>query len=239
MAGTLLQGAGQGHLDHAVDETNGVEAEPADPRQAARVGLAAGRLRLRLRARRRPRRMGGAVRAETAGRRHLDRLAGGQVEAAVVERAVDDAPVEPADRERGGHVRAAVVGGDDALREVGEEDVEVTPRDPRRARPGGRSATASTGSYGAPAVPGAARSGGVWRRGSSGGRGREPPVSATDARARRRPGPRRAGPGPGPSVVRSGSSRITSTPTNAIAAAHHAEPEDRRRSRTRSPRRSR
>ena len=66
-----------------------------------------------------------AVGVEAAGRRHLDRAADREVETAVVERAGDDASIELTDRQRRAHVRTAVIGGDDPVRRVGEQDVEV------------------------------------------------------------------------------------------------------------------
>ena len=76
-------------------------------------------------------------------------VAGAQVELALVERAGDEAAVELADRQRRAHVRAAIVGRDDALGRVREQDVEVAEGDAaHRARRAGRRA-ASTASNGA------------------------------------------------------------------------------------------
>ncbi len=75
--------------------------------------------------------MRSSVRVEAARRRHLDGIAAAEVEAALVERAGDDATVEAAEGERGAHVRAAVLDGDDPLTgDVGEEDVEVAAANP-------------------------------------------------------------------------------------------------------------
>ena len=116
---------GQRDLDPAVDHADGVVAQTTDPGQPTRLGLLARRVLLRCAAGRRPRRVVAPVRIEPTGRRHLDDLAGAQVEPAVVERAGDHAAVELADRQRRGHVRAAVVDRDDPLRRSGDEHVQV------------------------------------------------------------------------------------------------------------------
>ena len=147
----------------AVDDPHRVVAEAADAGQAARLGLDAGRVRLGLAARRAPDRLVAAVGPQAAGGGHLDGLAGREVEAARVERAGDDAAVELADRQRGRHVRAAVVDRDDPEVGVGEQDVEVAERDPahRAGRQvGGRDRGAGTR---ASPVPAARSSGGKGR----------------------------------------------------------------------------
>ena len=117
-------------LDPTVDDADRVVAQPPDPGEPPRLGLLAGRVDLGVATAGRPGRVIGAVGIETAGRRHLDGVAGAQVELPLVERAGDDAAVEFADRQRRAHVRAAVVGGDDPGRRVGEQDVELAARDP-------------------------------------------------------------------------------------------------------------
>ena len=109
---------GQGHLDPAVDDPHRVVAEAPDPGQPPRLGLLARGVCLRLATVRRPDRVVSPVGIEATGRRHLDRLARRQVEAAVVERAGDHAVIELADRQRGAHVRAAIVGGHDSRPDV-------------------------------------------------------------------------------------------------------------------------
>ena len=79
-------------------------------------------------------------------------VARSQVELAVVERAVDEAALEHAERQRRRHVRAAIVDRDDALARVGEEDVQVAERGAAIA-PAGSSAAGSAGRNGASAAP--------------------------------------------------------------------------------------
>ena len=129
-ASTVGTGGRDVDLDPAVDDPHRVVAEPPDAGQPARLGLLAGRVDLRLRAGRRPGRVVDAVGVEAAGRRHLDGVAGAEVEPALVERAGDDAAVELADRQRRRHVRAAVVDRDDA----GGVWARRTSRSPRVTR---------------------------------------------------------------------------------------------------------
>ena len=117
-------------LDPAVDDADRVVAEPADAGQAPGLGLGAGRIHLGIAAGRRPGRVVDAVRVEPAGRRHLRRVAAVQVEPTLVERALDDAAVELADRQRRAHVRAAVLGREDAPVRVDEQQVQVAPAHP-------------------------------------------------------------------------------------------------------------
>ncbi len=91
--------------------------------------------RLRRQAGRRPGRVIDAVRIQAAGRRHPDRIAAAQVEASLVERALDHAALQQADRQGRGHVGASIVDRYDALSRVGEEDIQVPDGHPaHRAR---------------------------------------------------------------------------------------------------------
>ena len=122
-------------LDPTVDDPQRVVAQASDPGQAASLGLLAGRVGLRVAAGGRPGRTVDAVGIDAAGRRHLDGLARRQVEPSLVQRAGDDAAVELADRQRGAHVRAAIVGRDDPDGKVRQQDVHITPADSAH-RPG-------------------------------------------------------------------------------------------------------
>src|SRR5215212_79433 len=102
-------GLGDRDLDPPFADPDRVVAEPPDPGQPTRFGFLAGDVRLRLFPAGRPNGMRSPIRVEAAGRRHLHDLAVAEVEPALVERTLDDAPIELAEAERSGHVGAAVV----------------------------------------------------------------------------------------------------------------------------------
>ena len=147
-------------LDPAVDDPDRVVAEPADAGQPARLGLLARRIDLRLRAGRRPGRVGVAVGIEPAGRRHPDDVARAQVEAPLVERAGDDAPSSsPIDSGAdmcGQRSSTATI----PLGRMGDEDVEIAAASPGASRPRGSPSTAGVDGRTARRRPAARSAGG-------------------------------------------------------------------------------
>src|SRR5256885_10411301 len=89
----------KGELDGAVDDAKRVITEAPHPSQPTGLGLEAGRIDLWWAAGRRPRRLVGPIGIEPACCRHLDRLARAQVESTFVEGTLDNAALEPADRD--------------------------------------------------------------------------------------------------------------------------------------------
>jgi len=76
-----------------------------------------------------------AIGVQTSGGRELHGISGGEVEAAAVERTVDDAALQAADRQRGAHVGTPVLDRHEPLLGVGEQHVAVAVRHPeKRAR---------------------------------------------------------------------------------------------------------
>ena len=86
-------------LDPVLDDADRVVAESADAGQAPGLGLRAGRIHLGIPAGLRPGRVADPVRIESAGGRHLRGVAGLEVEPSLVQRALDDAAIEDADRQ--------------------------------------------------------------------------------------------------------------------------------------------